>query len=97
MRVEGVAVRIAVVGSGISGLLTAYLLHPEHEVTLFETEERVGGHTCTVDVAAGGRTFAVDTGFIVFNEKTYPNFVRLLKTLGVAARPSEMSFSVKCP
>jgi len=90
-------VRIAVVGSGISGLLTAYLLHPEHEVTLFEAEERVGGHTCTVDVAAGGRTFAVDTGFIVFNEKTYPNFVRLLKTLGVAARPSEMSFSVKCP
>ncbi|MEJ5359288.1 MAG: FAD-dependent oxidoreductase [Desulfobacterales bacterium] len=89
--------RIAVVGSGISGLLSAYLLHPGHEVTVFEAEERTGGHTCTVDVAAGGRSFAVDTGFIVFNERTYPHFVRLLKTLGVEARPSTMSFSVKCP
>ncbi len=89
--------RIAVVGAGISGLLSAHLLHPEHEVTVFEAEGRIGGHTCTVDVAVGGRSFAVDTGFIVFNEKTYPHFMRLLKTLGVAAQPSTMSFSVKCP
>jgi predicted NAD/FAD-binding protein len=89
--------KIAIVGSGISGLVTAYLLAPEHEVTLFEAENRVGGHTCTVDAEAGGRSFAVDTGFIVFNAATYPNFLGLMRRLGVAWQPSTMSFSVKCP
>jgi len=89
-------VRIAVIGAGVSGLVTAYLLADEHEVTVFEANDYIGGHTHTVDTEAGGRTFAVDTGFIVFNERTYPNFVRLLKRLGVAWQPSNMSFGVRC-
>ncbi len=79
--------KIAIVGSGVAGLVTAYLLSPEHEVSVFESEDRVGGHTCTVDVEAGGRSFAVDTGFIVFNEATYPNFLKLMRRLGVAWQP----------
>jgi predicted NAD/FAD-binding protein len=88
--------RIAVVGSGIAGLGAAWLLHPEHEITLFEADDRVGGHTHTVTVQDPSGPLAVDTGFIVFNELTYPNFVRLLGRLGVASRPTAMSFSVRC-
>ncbi|MFC1814876.1 NAD(P)/FAD-dependent oxidoreductase [Thermodesulfobacteriota bacterium] len=88
--------RIAVVGAGISGLVAAYLLCEEHEVTVFEQNDYIGGHTRTVDVASGGQNLAVDTGFIVFNEKTYPNFIRLLKKLDVPWQPSVMSFSVQC-
>jgi predicted NAD/FAD-binding protein len=87
-------VRLAVVGGGISGLAAAHLLCAEHEVVLFEADGCVGGHTHTVDATAGGTTWPVDTGFIVFNERTYPNFIRLLDRLGVASRPSVMSFSV---
>ena len=87
---------IAVVGSGISGLVAAHRLSREHEVTVFEADARVGGHTHTVDVDVGGRHYAVDTGFIVFNDRTYPNFVALLAELGVATQPSRMSFSVRC-
>jgi len=87
---------IAVIGTGISGMVAAYLLNQEHEVTVFEAKDRIGGHTHTIDVALNGRTYAVDTGFIVFNEKTYPNFLRLMRRLGVAWQNSEMSFSVKC-
>jgi predicted NAD/FAD-binding protein len=89
--------KIAIVGSGISGLVTAHLLSGEHEITLFEAEGRIGGHTCTVDAEAGGCSYPVDTGFIVFNEATYPNFLKLMRRLGVAWQPSNMSFSVKCP
>ncbi len=88
--------RIAVIGSGISGLATAYILSPEHEVTVFEANDYIGGHTNTIDVPIAGRTFAVDTGFIVFNTKTYPNFSRLLKKLGVPWQRSSMSFSLHC-
>ncbi len=88
--------RIAVIGAGVSGLVTAYLLADEHEVTVFESNDYIGGHTHTVDVEAGGCRFSVDTGFIVFNERTYPNFVRLLQRLGVAWQPSNMSFGVRC-
>jgi predicted NAD/FAD-binding protein len=88
--------RIAVVGAGISGLMAAYLLCEEHEVTVFEQNDYIGGHTRTVDVASGGQNLSVDTGFIVFNEKTYPNFIRLLKRLDVPWQPSVMSFSVQC-
>ena len=88
--------KIAIIGAGISGLVTAYLLANEHEITVFEANDYIGGHTHTVDAEAGDRTFAVDTGFIVFNERTYPNFVRLLKRLGVAWQPSNMSFGVCC-
>jgi predicted NAD/FAD-binding protein len=88
--------RIAVIGGGISGNLVARLLHAEHDVSLFEAEQRLGGHSHTVDIALGGRTWSVDTGFMVFNEKTYPNFCRLLHMLGIESRPSDMSFSVQC-
>jgi len=87
---------VAVVGAGISGLVAAHLLSREHAVTVFEAEGRIGGHTHTVDVEADGRRYAVDTGFIVFNEETYPNFLALLGRLGVASIPSTMGFGVKC-
>ncbi|WP_116472585.1 NAD(P)/FAD-dependent oxidoreductase [Zobellella maritima] len=86
--------RIAVIGSGISGLTAAYLLDGRHQLTLFEANDYLGGHTATVDVTLGGRHYAVDTGFIVFNDRTYPNFQALLVKLGVPVRPTEMSFSV---
>jgi len=89
-------VRIAVVGAGISGLSAAYLLARSHTVTLYEQEARLGGHAHTHDVVIAGRTFPVDTGFMVFNAHTYPNFIRLLAELGVESRPSDMSFSVRC-
>jgi len=85
---------IAIIGGGISGLTTAHLLCGEHEITLFEANDYLGGHTNTVDVPLEGRSWAVDTGFIVFNERTYPNFIKLLERLGVPSQPSVMSFSV---
>lgn len=88
--------RLAVIGSGISGSLAAHLLCHEHEVQLFEAQDQPGGHTCTVDVEAFGQQYAVDTGFMVFNERTYPNFCRLLRQLDVPSRDSDMSFSVCC-
>jgi uncharacterized protein len=87
--------RIAVVGSGISGLSAAWLLSRRHQVTLFEAENRLGGHTHTVDVTLDGQTFPVDTGFLVFNHRTYPELTRLFDTLGVETVASDMSFSVR--
>lgn len=89
--------KIAIVGSGIAGLTCAYLLQRQHQITLFEASDWVGGHTHTVDVEVQGQSFAIDTGFIVFNDWTYPNFIRLLDQLGVASQPTEMSFSVHDP
>ena len=88
--------RIAIVGTGISGLVAAYLLSREHEVTVFEANGYIGGHTHTIPVERFGRQYAVDTGFIVFNPRTYPNFVELLDQLGVESQPTTMSFSVRC-
>lgn len=88
--------RIAIVGTGISGLLTAYLLSSAHDLTIFEANGYIGGHTRTVDVSIDGDTYRVDTGFIVYNEENYPNFTRLLQKLEVETQPSLMSFSVRC-
>lgn len=87
--------RIAVVGSGIAGLSAAWLLSRWHQVTLYEADTRLGGHTHTVDVSLDGMTFPVDTGFLVFNHRTYPELTRLFDTLGVETVASEMTFSVR--
>ena len=85
---------IAVIGSGISGLSSAWLLGKHHKVTLFEQDSRLGGHTNTVDVMTSAGTVAVDTGFIVFNQRCYPNLIALFKELGVVYQGTDMSFGV---
>jgi predicted NAD/FAD-binding protein len=87
-------VRIAVVGSGISGLGAAWALSRHHDVTVYEADARLGGHANTAEVHDAGRSVPVDTGFIVYNERNYPNLVRLFGVLGVETEPSDMSFSV---
>lgn len=89
--------RIAVIGSGISGLAAAWLLDRRHEVHLFEKRARLGGHTHTVVHERGGRVLPLDTGFIVFNRVTYPNLIRVFDELEVESQPSDMSFSVSSP
>ncbi len=87
--------RIAIVGSGIAGLSAAWLLSRAHRVTLFEANDYPGGHTHTVDVTLDGITAPVDTGFLVFNDRTYPNLIALFDHLGIATTASDMSFSVR--
>ncbi len=86
--------RIAIIGSGISGLTSAYLLSQKHNVTVFEKNDRIGGHTATVDIEKAGQKYAIDTGFIVFNDKTYPKFLALMADIGIGKQATEMSFSV---
>ncbi|MEA2382203.1 MAG: uncharacterized protein QOH72_2174 [Solirubrobacteraceae bacterium] len=86
--------RIAIVGAGVSGLVAAHLLHDRHEITVFEAGARPGGHVNTVRVDSADATHWVDTGFIVFNDRNYPRFERLLDRLGVASQPTDMSFGV---
>jgi uncharacterized protein len=86
--------RIAVIGSGISGMSAAWLLSERHHVTVYEKDERLGGHTNTVNVPGPGGEIAVDTGFIVYNEPAYPNLTALFRHLGVATKASDMSFAV---
>lgn len=88
--------RIAVVGAGISGLSAAWLLARRHHVELFEKDRRLGGHAHTHRVVHEGQALELDSGFLVYNHRTYPNFVRLLARLGVEGQPSDMSFSVRC-
>jgi predicted NAD/FAD-binding protein len=87
-------VKIAIVGTGVSGLVAAHLLHREHELVVYEAADRLGGHTNTVAVDGEAGEHWIDTGFIVFNDRNYPNFERLLGELGVASQPSHMGFSV---
>jgi uncharacterized protein len=86
--------RVAIVGAGVSGLVAAHLLHRVHDITVFEADDRPGGHVHTVPVETESGRHEVDTGFIVFNDRNYPRFERLLARLGVASQPSTMSFSV---
>lgn len=88
--------RIAIVGSGISGLAAAWLLNRKHEVHLFERRDRLGGHTFTVDHAAPQGRVALDTGFLVYNERTYPTLTRVFDRLSIATQASDMSFAVSC-
>lgn len=88
--------KIAIIGAGIAGNTIAYHLHKEHELTIFEAGDHIGGHTHTHEVGFSGRSYSVDTGFIVFNDRTYPNFIAMLDELKVAWQPSSMSFSVRC-
>jgi predicted NAD/FAD-binding protein len=87
-------VKVAIVGAGIAGNTAAHQLRAEHEVTVFEAADYIGGHTHTVDVELEGQRYSVDTGFIVFNDRTYPHFTGLLAELGVESQPTSMSFSV---
>jgi predicted NAD/FAD-binding protein len=87
--------KIAIIGSGISGNVAAYYLNREHEITVFEANDYIGGHTHTHDIEHKGKRYVIDTGFIVFNYRTYQNFIELLDTLRVDVQPSVMSFSVK--
>lgn len=88
--------KIAIIGSGISGLTAAWLLHQSHEITVFEANDYIGGHTHTIDVDVDGEQLAIDTGFIVYNDWTYPNFIQMLERLGIGSLATEMSFSVRC-
>ena len=86
--------KIAIIGSGVSGLICGYNLSRNHEVSMFEANDYIGGHTATIDVEVDGQSWKVDTGFIVFNDHTYPYFQGLMDALGVDYQPTEMSFSV---
>ena len=87
--------KIAIIGSGIAGNTIAHHLHQHHDITVFEANSHVGGHTHTHDIEIFGKNYAIDTGFIVFNDRTYPQFIDLLDSLKVAWQPSQMSFSVR--
>lgn len=88
---------VGVIGAGVSGLTAAHVLAATHDVKVFEADQRLGGHAHTLDVAAAdGRTLRIDSGFIVHNERTYPNLLRLFRELDVATRETEMSMSVTC-
>lgn len=87
--------KIAVVGGGIGGISTAWLLSQENEVDIYEADDRLGGHTCTIDVDCGSGPFPIDTGFQVFNRRTYPNLTRFFQHLGIEAADADMSFSVQ--
>lgn len=88
--------KIAIIGAGISGNLVSRLLFQEHDIDVFEADHNIGGHTRTLDIHAFGKDWRIDTGFMVYNERTYPNFCRLLQLLEVSGQDTDMSFSVRC-
>ena len=87
--------KIAIIGSGISGLTCAYMLNRKHDITIFEKNDYIGGHTHTHEIEYSGRKWNIDSGFIVYNERTYPNFINILDRLGVERQLTRMGFSVK--
>lgn len=87
--------KIAIIGSGISGLTCGHYLHQQHDVTIFEANDYIGGHTATVDVELNGQCYAIDTGFIVYNDRTYPNFIQMMNEIGIRGVATQMSFSVR--
>lgn len=87
--------KIAIIGTGISGLTCGYHLHKAHDITLFEANDYIGGHTATIDFKLNGKDYSVDTGFIVYNDRTYPNFINMMNEIGVTGRATQMSFSVR--
>lgn len=89
--------KIAIIGSGISGLTAAYQLNKKHDICLYESDDRLGGHTATKQVNIGGQSYNIDTGFIVFNDWTYPNFIKLMEKIGVESQETDMGFSVFDP
>src|SRR3954447_14038282 len=91
---DSARLKVAVVGSGISGLAAAWLLSSRHDVTVYEQSERVGGHANTVIASVGGRDIPVDTGFTVFNRSAYPNLAALFAHLAVPTQPTDMSLSI---
>ena len=92
----GINKKIAVIGTGISGLVTAYLLAPENDIHIYEANDYIGGHTNTVPVKINGHSYSIDTGFIVFNDRNYPNFTKLLCQNNITSQFAPMSFSVSC-
>lgn len=87
--------KIAIIGAGISGLVACYRIHGDHDITVFEAGHKPGGRANTIRVDLDGESHSIDTGFIVFNDWTYPHFIALLNELGVASQPTEMGFSVR--
>lgn len=88
--------KVAIIGSGISGLTVADAIHKHHDITVFEAGDRIGGHTNTIDVEIDDTRHAIDTGFIVFNNRTYPNFSSMIERLGIESHDAPMTFSVRC-
>ena len=89
--------KIAIIGSGISGLTASYLLNRKHDITLFEKNDYIGGHTHTHEIENDNKTWNVDSGFIVYNERTYPNFIKLLDILGVERQVTRMGLALNRP
>ena len=87
--------KLAIIGSGISGLTAGHLLNRKHDISIFEANDYIGGHTHTHNLKIRNRNYLIDTGFIVYNERTYPSFIKLLDQLGVERQLSTMGFSVK--
>lgn len=88
--------KIAIVGTGISGLVTAYLLAPDNDIHIYESNDYIGGHTNTESLQTKGHKYNIDTGFIVFNDRNYPNFTKLLRKINIKSQPAPMTFSVSC-
>ena len=87
--------RIAIIGTGISGLTASYLLNKKHDIVVYEKNDYIGGHTHTHEIKSHDQLYSVDSGFIVYNEDTYPNFIKLINKLGVQSQKTSMGFSVK--